>query len=439
MKGIGVGKKGRRIISYFVFGTILAGSCTKTNEFTIGRDFVESQTRLEIVDTFRVDMSTVLLDSLVTSGQNIAYVGRYEDSIFGMISSESYFDLAYETFGEIAEKAVFDSSAFILEYTDYNYGDTASLMSVSIHRLTENIVPGNTLYLYNTSSFDYEPLPMASVDFYPEPHSSDTAIRIPVNAFGEELFNLIRDKDEKVSSEEWFTDYIRGFVLTSGTSGNRAIIGFGASSERLVLRIYYHLDNEDPEKKEITVKMGSVSHQFNKVDYDLTNTALFNIKMEGNEVPSAETGNKAFMQGMIGLLPKFQFPSLQDIMGNERWKVLKAELIVEPVPYSYEFFSLPDSLFIYEGDKSNSRTALRDSEGKQLIASFEFDDYLHEDNRYTFDITGFMIQELSDGYYDYEHSLMVGLGSDVQGSSFERLLVEGKRPPVKLRLYYLSY
>jgi len=439
MMGIGAGKKGRRILSFFILGTILTGSCTKSNEFTIGKDFVESQTRLEIVDTFRVDMSTYLLDSLVTSGQKIAYVGRYEDTVFGMISSESYFDLDYEAFAEIDARAVFDSSAFILEYTSHNYGDTTAPMSVSVHRLTEKIVPGNTLFLYNTSSFGYEPLPMASVDFYPEPHSSDTAVSLRVDAFGEELFDLIRNKDEKVSTEEWFSDYVMGFVITSGNSANKAILGFGASKERLVLKIYFHIDSEDPEKKEITVKMGEASHQFNRIDYDLSNTALNNIRMKGNVIPSAETGNRAYMQGMVGLLPKFQFPSLQNIMANQRWKVLKAELIVEPVPYSYEMFSLPDSLYIYEADKSNARTILRDGEGKQLIASFEFDDYLHEDNRYTFDITNFMIRELSDAYYDYDHSLMIGLGSDVQGSSFERLLVEGKRPPVKLRLYYLSY
>jgi hypothetical protein len=82
MKGIGVGKKGRIILSFFVFGIILIGSCTKTNEFTIGKDFVESQTRLQVIDTFRVDLSTVLLDSVVTSSKNIAYVGQYEDNIF---------------------------------------------------------------------------------------------------------------------------------------------------------------------------------------------------------------------------------------------------------------------------------------------------------------------------------------------------------------------
>ncbi|TFG44027.1 MAG: DUF4270 family protein, partial [Bacteroidia bacterium] len=273
----------------------------------------------------------------------------------------------------------------------------------------------------------------------PEPHSSDTAVSIPVNTFGEELFNLIRNKDEKVSSEEWFNDYIRGFFLTSGNIENKAIIGFGASTERLVLKIYYHIDKEDPEKKVITIKMGDASHQFNKVDYDLTNTALFNIKREGNEISSVETDSQAFMQGMIGLLPKFRFPSLQNIMANERWKVLKAELIVEPVPYSYDVFSLPDSLYIYEADKSNNRSPLRDDRGNQMIASFEFDYYLHENNRYTFDITSYLVKELSDAYYDYDHSLIIGLGSDTQGSSFERLLVEGKRPPVKLRLYYLSY
>jgi hypothetical protein len=439
MKGIGVGKKGRRILSFFVFGIILIGSCTKTNEFTIGKDFVESQTRLQVIDTFRVNMSTVLMDSLVTSSTKIAYVGHYEDNIFGSIECDSYFDLAFESFSELDVKAVYDSAAFILDYTDHNFGDTTSLMSVSLHRLSEKIVPFDYGYIYNTTSFDYESQPTGTVSFYPEPHSSDTAVSIPVNTFGEELFNLIRDKDEKVSSQEWFSDYIKGFVLTSGTADNKALIGFSASPERLVLRIYYHLEKEEPEKKEITVKMGEANHQFNNVRYDLTNTALYNIKMEGNELPSAETNHQGFMQGMIGLHTKLRFPSLQDILAADRWKILKAELIIEPVPYSYSLFSLPDSLFIYETDKENRRTVLRDDQGKPLMAFFEFDNYLHEDNRYTFDITSFINKELYDRYVDYEHGLIIGLEQNKLESSFERLLVEGKHPPVKLKLYYLSY
>jgi hypothetical protein len=439
MKGIGEGKKGRKILSFFLFGILLIGSCTKTNEFTIGKDFVESRTRLQVIDTFRVDLSTVLLDSVITSSSKIAYVGRYEDTIFGSIKCESYFDLAYESFAEIDAKAIYDSSAFILQYTDNNFGDTTSLMSIGIHRLTENIVPYDKSYLFNTSKFAYEPLAIGSVSFYPQPHSSDTAVSVRVNAFGAELYNLIKDKDEKVSTEGWFKDYIKGFVLTSGTTDNKALIGFNAGQEYLVLKIYYHINKEEPEKKEITIKLGEAAHQFNNVKFDFTNTPLYNIKMEGNEVPSTETGNLVFMQGMIGLFPKLKFSSLESILASENWKILKAELIVEPVPHSYEVFSLPDSLYIFKSDKENKRSTLYNSESKPMIAFFESDYYLHENNRYTYDITSFINHELSDAYINSYDGLMIGLNDAKLSSSFERLLVEGKHPPVKLRLYYLSY
>jgi Domain of unknown function (DUF4270) len=439
MKGIGMGKKGRKILSFFVFGIIVIGSCTKINEFTIGKDFVESETRLQVIDTFRVDLSTILLDSVITSSKNIAYVGKYEDNVFGSISCDSYFNIAYESFSDIEEKATYDSSSFILNYTDYNFGDTTSLMSISIHRLTEKIEPYDGLYLFNTSSFHYESQAAGMVSFYPEPHSSDTAVSVPVNALGEELFNLIRNKDERVSTQEWFTDYLKGFVLTSGNAENKALIGFKASSERLVMKIYYHLDKEELVKKEITIKMGDAAHQFNNVKFDLTNTALYNIKMERNEVPSVETGNQAFMQGMIGLLPKIKFPSLQNVLAEERWKILKAELIIEPVQYSYDLFGLPDSLFIYRTDKENRRTVLYDDKSRPMIASFKLDKYLPENNRYTYDITSYINQELSDAYVDSESGLIVGLNEDKLESSFERLLVETRHPRVKLKIYYLSY
>ena len=60
-------------------------------------------------------------------------------------------------------------------------------------------------------------------------------------------------------------------------------------------------------------------------------------------------------------------------------------------------------------------------------------------NRYTYDITTFINNELSDAYVNSDDGLMIGLKDSKLSSSFERLLVEGKHPPVKLRLYYLSY
>ena len=126
-------------------------------------------------------------------------------------------------------------------------------------------------------------------------------------------------------------------------------------------------------------------------------------------------------------------------MAGDGWKVLKAELVVEPEKFSYEKFPLPDSLYIYSGDKKNNMSMLRDGNNQHLKALFEFDDYLHENNRYTFDITDFILNELSDSYFDPNQSLILGLASTKQGARFQRLIVEGRRPPVKLKLYYLSY
>lgn len=439
MKGIGEGKKGRQILLLVVFGFLLVGSCTKTNEFTIGKDFMAPQTRLEVIDTFRVDLSTVLVDSIITSSKKIAYVGNYEDTIFGLITSRSFFDLDYENFGEVDEKAVYDSAAFILQFSDKNIGDTLSPMSVSVHRLTEQIVPINRTALFNTSSFDYEAEPMSAVEFYPEPHSSDTAVNLTVNSFGEELFTLIRNKDEKVSNEELFNDYIKGFVLTSGSVENKAILGFKANTDQLVLKLFYHVNREEPEKKEIIIKMGDIGRQFNKIDFDLSDTPLRNIRDQKNEVPATLTGNRAFMSGMTGLYIKCMFPTVQNLLAAEGWKIIKAELIVEPVKYSYEQFELPDSLYLYAGDKRNNLSMLRDGKGLQLKAAFQFDDYLHEDNRYTFEVTDFILNELADSYFNPDQSLILGLASTEQGARFERLIAEGRRPPVKLKLYYLSY
>jgi len=451
MKGIGEGKRGKQTFSFtltsliipiiFVTGTVFIDSCTKTYEFNIGKDFLEAQTRLQVVDTFRVDLSTILLDSLTTSSATTLYTGNYEDTIFGSIKCESYFELAYQSFPDIEEKAIFDSSAFILSYNGSSYGDTASIMSVSIHTLSENIDPFENGYLYNNTSFDYYSEPTGSLDFYPVPNSlSDTAISIPVNTLGLELFNLIRDKDERVSSQEWFKDYLKGFILIPGNSENSAVIGFKAGEGEIVLKIYYHLDKEEPEKKALLIKTDGASARFNNISYDLTNTFLSEIQAHGNEMSSYITGYKGYMQGLIGLLPKIRFPSLKDVLLAERWKILKAELVIEPVKWSYDVFKLPEKLYIYDTDKENRiNSILRDDDNNPMIASFVFDEIFGEETYYTFDITTFINKELEDAYFDYEHGLLLGLEQGEFTSSLDRLLIEGQNPPVKLRLYYLSY
>jgi Domain of unknown function (DUF4270) len=455
MMGIRAGRKEKRIssftnISLFLWvmaaaGIFLTGSCTKTGNFTLGEDFVESQTKLQILDTFKVNMFTVLLDSVATSSQKIAYAGSYKDNIFGTVKCESYFDLAYQPFDDIDTKAIFDSAAVRFNYSKASYGDTTALMTLNLHRLTEVITPLpyiSEYSLFNTTSYEYEPDPIGTITFYPTPKSlEDTTVNIHIDALGEEMFNLIRDKDAKVTTSEGFSDYLKGFILTQGNAEDKAIIGFKADGSHLLMKLYYHIDQGVPVNKEISITMGLANHQFNHVDYNPEGSPLFQIKQEGNVVFSNESDNKGFMEGLVGLVTVFRFPSIQDLFSSQRWNILKAELILTPANDTYDHFSLPKNLYIYNTDKLNSfGSALLNANRDQIVATLNYDKELNENTAYTFDITGFLNNELSDLYFNYDHGLMVTLNHDGDlRSSLDRLVIEGKKPAVKLRIYYLSY
>jgi hypothetical protein len=418
-------------------------SCTKINEFSIGDNFVESQTHLTVVDTFKVDVSTVLLDSLYTSGVSVAYAGRFQDEEFGNIECTSYFNFNYQNFSTIDEDAVYDSAALVLTYSGFVLGDTTSLLNLNVHRVTEDIKPFSNNYLYNNSSFEYQAEPLGSILFYPQPSSGDSTISIPINVLGEELFNLIKNREEEVSSSDWFLSYLKGFAVTTGDQGN-TIAGFTADETHIILKIYYHENTALPVDRNnlpsISIGMGQSTYMFNSLNHDFTNSPLERIRETNNEIPSAESGNKAYLQGVTGLLPKFRFPTLQNVLMEKRWKILKAELVFEPVSNSYSNIALPERLYLYETDRLNRmNTILVDANGDAVVSTLVVDEIFNEDTYYTIDITPYVLEELSDRYFDYNHGLLVGLSQNDLRSSLSRVILENGSPRVKLKVYFLSF
>jgi hypothetical protein len=416
-------------------------ACTQTDEFKLGMDFIESQTNVQVLDTFKVDISTILLDSLPTSGTGVVFVGSYKDNEIGSINVSSYFEPGFPDDNQLEDVAIYDSASFILTYSGYSFGDTTAQMSLSIYQLSNQIALNESGYLYNNSSVSYSPSVLGTKIFYPQPKSADTIVTVPVYEFGRKLFVLFNRNDENISTAESFLNYLKGFVITSTTSANAAIIGFIADENHLLLRIYYHYatEAETTESNILTIPFGNTDVQFNQIQNDFSGTKLSNIRRTNNVVPSSEIGDKAYMMGLIGLLPKVQFPTLQDIMLANRWKILKAELIFAPVKTSYDIIELPKELYLYDTDKHNLLNSQLFQGSSYVVSSLNFDELYKEDTRYTFDITSFINSELSDSYFDYEHGILVGLNySDIQ-TTFGRLLLESKNPAVKLRLYYLTY
>jgi hypothetical protein len=451
-------KKSSIFLFIIVIVVFSVWSCTKSDTFSIGENFVESQTNLKILDTFKVDLSTVLLDSVVTSGTKAALVGQYSDNIFGSISSQSYFELGYPTsFNNIDFTYVYDSANFVLSYSKYYYGDTTKLMTISIQQLTQRITFDETTgYLYNTSKISYSPSILGTKVFYPRPKSADTVVTIPVNAFGKQIFNLIQTKNDIITTSETFLNYLEGFAITSETGNgksingtNSAILGFKADEKHIFFKIYYHTKDNYPVSNILSIPFSSntntngSAYQFNNIQYDLSGCPLSKIKESKNILSSTTTGNKAYLQGILGLMPKIQFPSLQNLIFENRWKILKAELIIAPVKNSYSSFLLPSQLYLYDTDKRNQinsqLTVNGISSGKNIVSTLNVDELYNENTTYTFDITNFISTEASSAFFDYQHGILIGLSSSYLTSSFARLIVENKNPAVKLRLYYLTY
>lgn len=412
-------------------------SCTPRDEFVTGGSFVESATQMAIVDTFKVDMSTVLVDSVSTSGTGIAFAGGYSDRIFGAVKSEAYFEPGY-AIPNIPQNAVYDSTVAFFKYSGFSFGDTLSPVTLSLHRLNERITTNINGYLYNRSHFDYSDTASGTVTFYPRPGSSDT-VRIAINDFGEKLFGKYKNNDADLSTDNGFLNWANGFVLKSD-SGN-AIIGFLVDKSQTFLKLYYHVSGIINVQSIVLLTFGvNTSKQFNSISNDFRNSDLAGITASDFAVPSDQTGDMALLQAMVGLLPKVQFPTLQDIFNNSRWKVLRAELVFDPVRGSYDSFTLPKQLCLYGTNKYNNiGTAMVDASQNVILTSLTIDELYNENTSYTIDVTPFITAEFAGAYFNNEHALLIGLQQSEINKKFDRLQIECKNPKVKLRLYYLSY
>ena len=78
------------ILVIFILGLLFNACDENPQQFTLGEEFIESQTQLNVIDTFSVKLSTVIYDTIITSGTENILVGNYQDDVFGKIISNSY-------------------------------------------------------------------------------------------------------------------------------------------------------------------------------------------------------------------------------------------------------------------------------------------------------------------------------------------------------------
>jgi hypothetical protein len=439
-------KRYSTMIKYFILLLPLVFfSCRDQNmTFDIGSKYVDVRTTLRYVDTLTVNSYTVKVDSMRTSGLTSpsVVVGMYHDPELGDIAATSYFRIGLPGTITLPKGAVFDSLGLMMIDDDYWQGDTLQPFTLNVHRLNQIIKVHDDGYLYNTSSFRYDEEAIGTVTMNPKPHVNDT-LWVPMDStLGQELFNLIREKDDKMQQQDNFLTYFKGLALTWDPS-DKAVLGFNIGSSLPSMRLYYHYTDFSTITKHLDFGINSyTSLQFNQ--FEIRNPLIALPESQKNSLPAATTDHKTFVLGGAGLATRVEFPFLKDLRAfYDNMNVLKAELIVEPARNSYKFLPLPEKLSLFQTDHLNRfGEAIYSLHTSTILeGDLVIDEVFQEETSYTFDITDFVSYKLTEAS-DEVPALLITITPDGFYKSMDRVVLGSLKNAdnrVKLKLYYMNY
>jgi len=419
-------------------------ACTKTT-IDFGSDGTEGDPNVTMIDTFTVELSTLQLDSFLTSGSNHFIVGSHTDPQLGDISVKSYFELTAPSLDlRNCINCNFDSIDIKLKVSSGYMGDTSVPFTLNLYEVTQEMDETVSSVGYNVSSFPYNPIPIATKTFMIRPSSKDEiSIRLP-DEFGGNFFRMLRVNSDTMTNDTRFKKYFKGLCLET-SSTNKAFFYFDKTAEGSVLQLHYTESAATPVSKTAYFTISSNDNQFNSYTYDKSGTPLSVFAPKKKQlISSTLTGNSAFLHNNSGLYPKIKFNNLYNIKVLHPYvEVLRAELEIKPVAGTYGIntaYSLPPSIEMRVTNENNyiDGSVLTGNYGTET-GNLIIDKLYGENTSYTYDVTSFVNTVISEGAFSKWGLIMVPSTSYSTGSD-QRLLIGNNHSggSAKLKLYILG-
>ncbi len=434
---------------------IALSSCVDGN-FSAGGSMYDENVRNVVVDTTSMDLSTVLNDSTATSGISKIFMGRYDSPDFGTTVAESYVSFSVPSYSrsdfnkESNVKITFDSVCIILPYDKYSYGDTTKTQTINITRLTDKL---NDLYsahlskFYNNQTAASESAPYLTKTFRrPLPaqqNDSTLIIRMP-DQFGLELLDSMRTQSSIFNNDDEFIKFFKGFKFSAGSDDKYCINAFKMTSTSLPrIRIYYKANDLEVLDKTIDINANS-NYAFSHISQDRSNTPLKNLTSLSG-ISSGLTGNKAYLQGMVGLSTELTFPNIRSLMQYGKYTNVDAAILyVYPTKNSYnDFTPLPKNLKLNFVSKLGNVKEILESSTTSLTAGALNQDPFGIRYYYAFDITSFIKSEIKAPDMD-KGTLQLNLSDTDKANSLKSLIIGDSGYPdsdyrIKLVIQLLIY
>lgn len=429
-------------------------SCQKSSTIGFGAD---NSIDVAILDTFAVTSSTVLIDSLPTSGTGVILAGNTSDTQVGNVTASSFFHLAIPATTEVDNNAVFDSLLVNLDYSGYYSGDTTQYNTIEVHQLSELLeLEENEKYsdpdeqsvftrysaLYNKSNASYGTTVLGSRIFKPRPNSGDSVTVKISNSLGQELFALLKNSDKKVTDQTKFGDYFKGLAIIP-TDGDKAIVGFKTSTASLQLHYSEYSDAGIKESRMVQFSLTDSTLQFNRITSDRSASSLKNLTSTKTELLSSETAGNCFVQGGLGVLTKIQFPGIMTFLQDKKYLINKATLYIRPIKGTGEVFSFPQSMILYHANKDNKPQSIlaKSYEDGDQTATLQTSYDNIGSSTYVFYLTEYLSQ-LKSTTNGEQLSLMLSLPSTTLLNSVNRLVVGATgsaKQEISLEILYTKY
>lgn len=262
--------------------------------------FLEEIPEVDLEDDFSIkrivhtelELGTIFMDSLVTSGKTTMLLGSYADPVRGKIHASPYFEFTPEsTVSQIDDSKELDSLVLVLKYSGIQY-DTLQTFRLNIREISEGFEYSNEEDVF----YDFETLqtsrnPIASVPIQIFPAWDSVRITLPI-AFGEGLFEKFKGSESILSNVDDFREAFRG--LNIEVEGSSPLIELTTDTHLL---FYYQERNETNRASEelkisIIGSSSSSSKTFTHLEMDRSETPFANRETKV-WLPAEDTDNMA--------------------------------------------------------------------------------------------------------------------------------------------------
>ncbi|MCF0075153.1 DUF4270 domain-containing protein [Dyadobacter sp. CY261] len=301
-------------------------------------------------DTVTIQLSTIGTDSIMTGGAPRMLFGTYKDPYFGKVRAMNFFQPTVESGVSIAQEAEYDSLILSLRYDNsYSYGDTTKPMNLTVYKLLADILDKTSYWNHNSTAYD--PTPIGKKTIVPRPTTTQLfQVRLS-DAIGKQVFEMAKN-NQLTSNTDWI-NVVKGLVMMPATTDNGPVIGFKWGIDSSSVQLHYHTPSVSEYKKDSTIF--KITASYNQIVADPAGTQLAKIPANKRlSLPSAQSGNLAFMEAGTGIMMRVDLPYLRYFKSTPYTAINKAILRVKPVRASItDFLRVPRVLYIYRVDKNN--------------------------------------------------------------------------------------